>query len=88
MTRSTRQQRENVAKGPTLRVKTVWQTPNEFAVCFASGSLNLLSSSVLVTIGNVRRYGSSKQYGVLQVGEKLLVRWQANSLLVSVMYST
>jgi hypothetical protein len=67
MTRSTQQQREIVAKGPTLRVKTVWQTPNEFAVCFASGSFDLLPSSVLVTIGNIRRYGSSKQYGVLQI---------------------
>jgi len=74
MTRSTEQQIKNVAKGPTLRVKTVWQTPNKFAVCFASGSLNLFPSSVLVAIGNVRRYGSSEQYGVLQVGKKLLIR--------------
>jgi hypothetical protein len=69
MTRSAQQQRENVANAPTLRVKTIWQTPNEFAVCLASGSLDLLLGSVLVTIGNVRRYGSSKQYGVLQVRE-------------------
>ena len=52
--------REIVAKGPTWCVKTIWQTPNEFTVCFVSGSLNLLPSSTLVTIGNVWCYGFSK----------------------------
>jgi hypothetical protein len=50
---------------PTLRVKTVGQTPYKLAVCFTGGSLDLFPRNILITVGNVGRYRSCKQYGVL-----------------------
>ena len=50
---------------PTLRVKTVRQTPYKLAICFARGCLNLLPRNILITIGDVGRYRACKQYGVL-----------------------
>jgi hypothetical protein len=37
----------------TVRIKPVRQTPYEFAICFASSSLDLLPGNVLVAIGDI-----------------------------------